>query len=44
MHMQDVYMYSIYFCAGLPYALNQAGLPMGLLLLIVVAFITGGHI
>lgn len=28
--------------AGLPYALSQAGLPFGLLLLVVVAFITGG--
>lgn len=32
------------FWPGLPYALNQAGLPFGVLLLIAVAFITGGYI
>lgn len=36
------YFYIVHlFSAGLPYALNQAGLPLGLLLLIAVAFITG---
>lgn len=32
------------FLTGLPYALNQAGLPLGLMLLVAVAFITGGYI
>lgn len=31
-----------FFSIGLPYALSQAGLPFGLLLLVVVASITGG--
>lgn len=42
MYMHYVYIYI--FLPGLPYALNQAGLPLGLLLLIVVAFITGEYI
>lgn len=41
--MHYVYLF-IYFLPGLPYALNQAGLPCGLLLLIAVGYITGEYI
>ena len=37
-------LYLPFLKPGLPYALNQAGLPFGLLLLVIVALITGGFI